>query len=52
MYLLIFRYNNITLREVALPPSKMSLCIPPITQASVVELIKGVAMQVNILRAD
>ncbi|XP_047499602.1 1-phosphatidylinositol 3-phosphate 5-kinase-like isoform X5 [Penaeus chinensis] len=41
----VFKYNNITLREVALPPSKMSLCIPPITQASVVELIKGVAMQ-------
>ncbi|XP_069975794.1 1-phosphatidylinositol 3-phosphate 5-kinase isoform X2 [Penaeus vannamei] len=41
----VFKYNNITLREVALPPSKMSLCVPPITQASVVELIKGVAMQ-------
>ncbi|XP_042870026.1 1-phosphatidylinositol 3-phosphate 5-kinase-like isoform X2 [Penaeus japonicus] len=41
----VFKYNNITLREIALPPSKMSLCFPPITQASVVELIKGVAMQ-------
>ncbi|XP_071531520.1 1-phosphatidylinositol 3-phosphate 5-kinase isoform X2 [Panulirus ornatus] len=41
----VFKYNSITLREIALPPSEMKLIIPPITQSSVVELIKGVAMQ-------
>ncbi|XP_042212733.1 1-phosphatidylinositol 3-phosphate 5-kinase-like isoform X2 [Homarus americanus] len=40
----VFKYIGITLREIALPPSEMKLCIPPITQSSVVELIKGVAM--------
>nr|XP_045605242.1 1-phosphatidylinositol 3-phosphate 5-kinase-like isoform X2 [Procambarus clarkii] len=41
----VFKYIGITLREIALPPSEMNLCIPPITQSSVVELIKGVAIQ-------
>ncbi|XP_068238143.1 1-phosphatidylinositol 3-phosphate 5-kinase isoform X3 [Palaemon carinicauda] len=41
----IFKYNPITVREIMLPPSEMSLCIPPVTQSSVVEQIKGVAIQ-------
>ncbi|XP_069947039.1 1-phosphatidylinositol 3-phosphate 5-kinase isoform X3 [Cherax quadricarinatus] len=41
----VFKYIGITLREIFLPPSEMKLCIHPITQSSVVELIKGVAIQ-------
>ncbi|XP_063879868.1 1-phosphatidylinositol 3-phosphate 5-kinase-like isoform X3 [Scylla paramamosain] len=41
----VFKYNAIILREIALPPSKIKLCNPPISQASIVELIKGVAVQ-------
>lgn len=42
------RYNPITLREVVLPPSQMKLSSPPISQTSIVELIKGVAVQVGV----
>ncbi|XP_050725052.1 1-phosphatidylinositol 3-phosphate 5-kinase-like isoform X2 [Eriocheir sinensis] len=41
----VFKYNPVTLREVVLPPSQMKLSSPPISQTSIVELIKGVAVQ-------
>ncbi|XP_076042433.1 1-phosphatidylinositol 3-phosphate 5-kinase fab1 isoform X3 [Oratosquilla oratoria] len=41
----IFKYNSVTLREIALPPPAIVLEMTPISQSAVVEEIKQVAVQ-------